>query len=429
MVFDRKHLMTGMLVLVTISKAHLAFAGGHPGGNGHFQKSSSGKQVQMSQPHFVSKGMPQMTNKPMLPQFQQPSGLKPINKFPGTMNPGLGKGTPISLPQSGLGNIGLGKGKPVTLPQSGLGNIGLGKGTPISLPQTGKGSLNNINPILSKLPQGLGSGNNGKLPGLIGNNPVKPNFPIGKFPFPGGSSNGPITTKPFHFPGGNKFGFGIGLGGCHPHWGCGWPNYGWPNYGCYPYPNWGCTWPNYGYYPPIYGFNYPVVQSYPWPVSSPTYVTTTTPQVIEVEPTTNTTVVVNDTTPAVPPAPVAMNEIDLSLKDIRLVETATMDRGAMYRITVLNKGPKDMDTTTRMAVVAMKSPAMDAEPLHQIEMVRMLKMNESVELNVRMPVAAKDFPLLMVALEVPANFKDMNERDNMAQGEAAQIPALAAAMK
>lgn len=408
MFMNRTQLMTAMVVLVTISKSQLVMAGGHPGGSNGFHKFGN-NQMQMSKPQFVSKGVPHVTNtiqhKPVFQQFQQPSGLKQVHKFSGNFNPVLGQPHVVKFPQTNLGNFGLGNGKPVKFPQSGLGNIGLGQGKPIGLPQTG-----NIKPINNPILNG------GKFPGIIGNKPFNPGVIGGKFPFPNGPISGPITTKPF-FPG--KFGFGSGfcIGGCYPNWGC-----GWPNYGCYP--NWGYG--HCGWYPPLYGFNYPVVQSYPygWPVSSPTYVSTT-PQVIQVQPAA-TNVVVQEPQTTLPPAPPALMEIDLAITDVRLVDAGTMTTGPMYRVTLMNKGPNDMTTTTRLAVVSMKAEQTQQETPHQLETVRMLKVNESVEMTVRMPLAAKDFPMLTVAVEIPANFKDLNERDNVAQGEAAQIPTLAA---
>ncbi len=274
------------------------------------------------------------------------------------------------------GNINHGPLQNVKLQHTNFGNLGQNKG--LNFPQLHKNN-GPFNPLL-----------NGKFPGGLGNKPIQQNL-LGK------NFKLPHHHHHHQFPvGGFLLGLGVGS-------------------------NWGYGWPNYG--------TYPVVQAAPygWPVSSTTYVTTS-PQVIEV-PVQSTTTLPQFPTNTLPPTPAAMTEIDLAITDVRLVDAGSPTAGPMYRVTLTNKGSNNMTTPTRLAGVAMNAEQSSQEPPMQIETVPVLNVGQSTEINLRMPVTAKNFPLLMIAAEVPANFKDTNEQDNVAQGQAAQIPVLAAAMK
>jgi hypothetical protein len=133
--------------------------------------------------------------------------------------------------------------------------------------------------------------------------------------------------------------------------------------------------------------------------------------------------------PTLPATPAALIPIDLAITDVRLVDAGSPTTGPTYRVTVANKGSNNMNTTTRLAAAATNGEQSSQEPPMQIETVPMLNAGQSAEVSLQMPVTANAFPLLMIAAEVPANFQDTNEQDNVAQGVAAQIPALVTALK
>ena len=377
MLLKRTLLTAGLVTLMAISGQNLAMAGGgHGGGHGSFHGGNMSGNV--ARPTFnvqpqvtksLGSGMPQQTFKTQ--QFQ----VNPTNTLLQT-----GKLSHVQTPHN------------IHLPT----NVNLGQH------QTKVDPLLKVNHLLDANSNQAMKGV--KIPGLnVGQ--VTPNFPIKPIK--------PIKPLPPICPpyGGGK----CGTGGCWGN-GCG---FGW-NGGCgnWVFGNCGCGyWPGYfgncGYYP------YPVYT----PVYTPTYFCST-PVVVP----TSTTIVLNDT--AVPPAPsatpVSSREIDLAVKEVRVVEAATTSQGALYRITIINKGPMNLDVATRVAALGIKESRPTNDTPRAIETLKGLKVGESADLDLRMPVAANDLPRLLVAVEIPDNFKDTDEANNVAAGEVNQLPQLAA---
>jgi hypothetical protein len=247
-----------------------------------------------------------------------------------------------------------------------------------------------IDPIFSQGPKGLGQsfycGN-----GLFGNN----------------------------FCGNGWFG-----NGC---WGNGWCGNGYCNNYCGGW--WGSS--NYGYgcgnwFGNSCGCYYPVVQPYPLTVCSPIYVTQPA-TVVQVAPVTTT--VAKEVAPEVAPAPLSAREIDLAIKEVKVLAKGDAQNGPMYRVFVTNKGPMNLDQPSRVALISINDGKPSADTPRMIETLKSLKVGETAELDMRLPVAANTFPMLLVAVEVPETFKDTNEQDNVAQGEVAQLPVAVAATK
>jgi hypothetical protein len=378
----RKHnlLTAGLMVLVSVSGQSFAIAGGHHGGSGggSFQggkMSGNGARPSFNvQPSFHKNVMSQPNNTFKTQQFQNnPLNSLQVNK----VNNGA------------LGNTHVMKDPKLVLNQPKLGTLN----TQL---------LNHSNQSLKtvKLPDHFDLGKAKPING------IKPIIPInpGK-PFP------PICP-----PQGGQCGTGgCWKGGCWGN-GCG---FNW-NVGCgnWTFGNCGC-----GYWPGYFGCGYP----YPsYPVYTPTYFTTM--PIVEVIPT-STTIVLNE--PAVPPSPSATQattrDIDLAVKEVHVVEGATATRGALYRITIINKGPTNLDVATRVAALGIKDNRPTDDTPRAIETLKGLNVGESTNVDVRMPVAANDLPKLLVAVEIPDMFKDTDESNNVAAGEVAQLPQLASA--
>lgn len=263
---------------------------------------------------------------------------------------------------------------------------------------------------------------------------TKPVLP-GSFPnlaSAGSGKSNPIFTMPKSVlpaqglgqgPKGQK-GFGPGFGFCGTpapkSWGCGWGSgWGWGcgyNPGCGYFPGcgyWpGCTyWP--GYFSPC--VTYPL---YPTCYYTPTYFTTS---VVTVAPST----VVAD---PVPPAPVsaALPEIDLLIQDVKVVEPATATQGALYRITIKNQGPMNLSVPFRVAALGLKETQPTAETPRAMETLAGLKVGESSTVELRMPAAASSLPRLLIAIEIPESFKDLDEQNNVAAGEVSQLALVTA---
>jgi hypothetical protein len=143
----------------------------------------------------------------------------------------------------------------------------------------------------------------------------------------------------------------------------------------------------------------------------------------------NNNVVVQTDEAEVPPAPMTATkrQIDLGVKEVRVVEPGTSEQGPMYRVFITNKGPMALDVATRVALVAIKDSEPTADTPRMVESLKSLAVGETAELNMRLPVAAGGFPMMLVAVEIPENFEDTNEQDNLAQGEVAQLAMVTAA--
>lgn len=460
MLLKRNLLVAGLTVLLTVTGQSFAVAGGNHGGSKG--GGSGGGQFNGSQFSNNAKFTPRPNFSVQTPVHKSVGNFKATPqqhfKMQAPVNKSIGKA--ISQPTPTF------KAQQFKTQHS---NTLLQTGKLSKIPTTPKFQFpNNVKPGLNT--GKLGIHTNGKLGSIsnpvgtkIGKLPVLPTgkLPIGKLPnngnlsnivkkggigFPGSINVGkvnPIFHKPFvptqkfcpPFGGvgkcgtgyggcwGNGCGFGGGFGnwGCgnwgHGHWGCG--NYGCGNYGC---GNYQC-----GYWPGYFNgcSNYPVVQPYPLAVST-TYVSSA--PVVEVVPVVSS-IPLNDQAVPLPPAPTSMREIDLVIKEVQVVEAASADRGALYRVTIINMGTTNMDVPTRVAALAMKDNQPTEESPRVLETVKSLQAGETVSMELRMPVTANALPKLLVAVEIPENFKDTNEMNNVAAGEVAQLPQPTAMVK
>jgi hypothetical protein len=192
---------------------------------------------------------------------------------------------------------------------------------------------------------------------------------------------------------------------------------------------WGCG--NYGYgcgnwFGNCCGCYYPTVQPYPLTVCSPIYVSQPA-TVVQVAP---VTTVVKEVATELPPSPSAVSarEIDLAIKEVKVLAKGDAQNGPMYRVLITNKGPANLDRPARVALISINDGKPSTDTPRLIETLKSLKVGETAELDMRLPVTANTFPMLLVAVETPESFKDTNEQDNVAQGEVAQLPLAVAAV-
>lgn len=427
-----KQLTANMLVLVTLT-GQSAFAGGRSFGGNHSQSQSGGQMN--SRPSFsyqqMSKGLPGNSNNAgntlvNTQTFMPVHQIQPITNLGQNSN---GRGT-IKLPGNTnlVGNLQQSKGTKPILPI----NVGPSNG---SSSNGGKGSLNfgnlisnrslNSNSIKHVMPISLnGSQSKPSVPNGMGKK-IDPMF-----------SQGQKKTLPYVYGGLGGFGLGFCGNGCYGNGFCGngwfgngccnplWFDCGWCGYGCGNYCGgwWNCN--NYccGYYP--------IYQPYPLTVCSPIYVTQPA-SAVSTAPSTTTVVINNDVDKDVPPSPTqtSAREIDLGVKEVKVLSKGDAQNGPLYRVSIMNKGPMKLDKPARVAVISINDGKPSTETPRMIETVKSLNVGETVELDMRLPVAANTFPMLLVAVETPESFKDANEQDNVAQGEVAQLPLAMAAVK
>lgn len=203
----------------------------------------------------------------------------------------------------------------------------------------------------------------GPFPGTV--NPTGPKGPKGPLgpigPFP------PINPNPPPKPPGSGNGNGHH---CHPQWG------------------WGCWKPWQGCYG---NFHCPVVQ----PIYLPMTVVT----------------------------PVAtMRDLDLSIVNATIVEPATSTAGALVRVQVMNKGPMSLNTTARMALFGGDLNQTSGEMPSVTGEIQPMSNGAMTTVDLRMPVTANGKPMLVAAIEMPEGYRDLNEQDNVAQGEMSKLP-------
>ncbi|MFO1021098.1 MAG: hypothetical protein U0903_10430 [Planctomycetales bacterium] len=355
-----------VLMLTMTSQSYVT--AGSPGGN--FRSVASHPQVN----HTQTMQMNQVKTFKTPTQLNNNNTVRQINLNQGTLTGLNGTKTPIStlptFPINPTGGTGTGGTKKP--PFGGIFNPPNG-GTVVVDPGPGNGGGKKppfgggiFNPpgggVLDP-----GTGNPG------GNNP--PNNP---------PSNPPGGNNPPSNPPNNGGNCGNNNGNCN-HGGC----WGYGSY--FPWSPWyGC----YG------GFACPNVQPYALPVNY----------------------VGMSVTPVTVPVASASQNVDLSIVGATILEKATATRGALVRVKILNKGPVDLAESARVALFGADANQTTGEMPNVIGNLPAIKMGETKMVDLRMPVEAARKSTVIVAIEMPANYKDVNEADNVAQGPIAQLP-------
>lgn len=274
------------------------------------------------------------------------------------------------------------------------------------------------NPISigGKLPVTQLPGNFHPLPGTIKPNPGTPN-PGTVSPFPGGfPSKGPIVSGPFNpLPGtvnpnpGNNNPPGNNPPGNNPPGnnppGNNQPGNNQPGHGncgnghCYPlYPCWR-----------------------PWIGCFGTFRCPTTVQPVYLP-------VVIQTTPDTVTQSQNRN-VDLSIVSATIVEPAGTSQGALVRLQILNKGPMSLDLPARVAVFGAEMNQTSGDMPNAKGEMKSMAVGETSTMELRMPVESINKPVLIVAIEMPEGYRDLNEQDNVAMGEMAKLPVATVASR
>ena len=227
------------------------------------------------------------------------------------------------------------------------------------------------------------------FPPIVGQGPTKPihpNWPQGPIGPIGPIGPKPPVTPPINPnpPGGHHGGHGGYGGGCHNNWNL------WVNHiGCWVR----C---------PI------VVRPCPLPVCD--YSTGIC-----------TTVVIQPVIQTLPHV-YAAGEVDLAVREVRILKAADAVSGPVYQVFVTNNGPSALTVDARVALFGVGDSAPDENTPRVLQNFSGLLVGETAVVEVQMPVAANQFPYLLVAVEVPEGVRDTDESNNLAQGEVARLP-------
>ena len=121
-------------------------------------------------------------------------------------------------------------------------------------------------------------------------------------------------------------------------------------------------------------------------------------------------------------APVAtMRTVDLSIAGVQVMDRGTADRGMRLRVKVANKGPMDLMDATRVAAFAANSGEPTGELPRSMAMLNGLAAGQTRDVEIDMPLSANGMPMLIAGVELPENYVDANEKDNVAQGPVDQL--------
>ena len=377
-----KQMTASLLVLASLTGQSAFAVGKNGGGSSHHNGGNSqpqGKVGMTARPSFhvqpqVASGNGGTSFKSLPGKVSvQPGTLKPTSPFKQPVKVLPVGGFPVKpLP---VGPIGPVKPPKVGNPFPPIGPIGPVKPPKVNpLPPIGPiGPIGPVKPpVVNPLPPIGPIGPVGPIKPPMGPfppiGPVNPLPPIGPLPpSPPINPNPPMPpSNPHHHH-------------CHPHWGC--------------WTGWCGGW-----------INCPIVQPCSLPLVS----------VVEVIPV-QTTVVL----------PVR-REIDLAVKEVRVVEKGDAVNGPLYRVFITNKSLNDLDVPARVALLGVNGDKPTDDTPRAIELLKSLRSGETAAMDIRLPATAAAYPLLLVVAEVPENYVDTNEQDNVAQGEVARLPLLTA---
>ena len=289
------------------------------------------------------------------------------------------KGSNLSGRSTGSGNTQNRQFTPINLGSKGIQSK---PGVGIHLPSQ-NGNYGNVSRITKKPNFGIVTPPNGLHPKSVPYIPPKspPIFKPTPIPFPGS--------------GGGK---GCGNGHHHGHH-CNWPTH----WHCHNW-NWG-----YGFQcPQVVPCQLPTVTYIPAPVT-----------VIEIQ-----TGSVDDLFSSL-----SAVGIDLVVSQIMVAEAGNAEHGPLLQVTIFNQGQSDLTIPTRVALLALQDAPPTSDSPRAMETVKALKSGESTRVEVRLPASATAMPRLLVAVEIPKDVVDVNEQNNVVQGEFSQIPTTTTAMK
>jgi hypothetical protein len=140
------------------------------------------------------------------------------------------------------------------------------------------------------------------------------------------------------------------------------------------------------------------------------------------------TVVVTQPVVVTLPQVYAANELDLAVREVRVLRPADATRGTLFQVFVNNNGPSDLTQNTRLALFGVGDAAPDENTPSAIKSFTGLKAGDTTIIEVEMPVSVTRYDNLLVAVEVPEGVVDINESNNLAQGEIARLPMATAGL-
>ena len=116
--------------------------------------------------------------------------------------------------------------------------------------------------------------------------------------------------------------------------------------------------------------------------------------------------------------------IDLAVRGAILVKATPEEASRTLQILIENRGPVDLTTTTRVAVFAMRDGLTEGELPRVIADLANLSVGMTATLEMTLPTSAIGCDQIIVAVETPEGFQELDETNNMAQGAIVSLPVL-----
>ena len=125
---------------------------------------------------------------------------------------------------------------------------------------------------------------------------------------------------------------------------------------------------------------------------------------------------------ALPVDQLAPPAIDLAVRGAILVKATPDEASRTLQILIENRGPTDLTSTTRVAVFAMRDGLNEGELPSVIANLEGLSVGMTATLEMTLPTSAIGCDQIIVAVETPVGFQELDETNNLAQGTIAGLP-------
>ncbi|MCA9096599.1 MAG: hypothetical protein KDA68_24130, partial [Planctomycetaceae bacterium] len=116
------------------------------------------------------------------------------------------------------------------------------------------------------------------------------------------------------------------------------------------------------------------------------------------------------------------HDVDLSIVSATIMEPASMTQGALVRLQIVNKGPSNLEMPARVGMFGAEMNQTSGDMPSVTGEMMSLAVGATTTMDLRMPVEANRKPVMIVAIEMPEGYRDVNEQDNVAMGEMAKLP-------
>ncbi|MCA9037609.1 MAG: hypothetical protein KDA91_20890, partial [Planctomycetaceae bacterium] len=138
-----------------------------------------------------------------------------------------------------------------------------------------------------------------------------------------------------------------------------------------------------------------------------------------------TTVIIDQPVEIVTQIPATMNPaaaIDLAVRGATLLKIEGEATSRTFQIAIENRGPSDLTVPVRVAIFAVHDGVTTGELPNVTQMLDALPAGTIGTLEMTLPTSAIGANQIVVAIETPEGLTDIDESNNMAQGEIALLP-------